>query len=138
MPDNTVTFAEFDRAEYLRLNKLAADTRAAYLEEGETEALAEISAAEWAVRKAADQLLLAQARWTARSRAKQEFAEAMAGPLVDVIDNLTGKVVGTGHLIESSPTSEWFGLDARASFRRTSYTIVPAGTRKGPKPAHVR
>ncbi len=138
MPTKPFEFPKFDRAEYLRLNAITAEQTAQRLLTDTEVAAARIKDAEEAIRRANTMLSMAQQGWVRCREAEQAFAAALSAPEVDVIDNLTGKVVGTGHLIESTPTSEWFSLDYRASFRRTSYTIVAADTRKGPKPAHVR
>jgi hypothetical protein len=124
VPAKPFEFPKFDRAEYLRLNAECVTRTAERLAAESEAAEREISDAEWAAKKAADRVILAQQVWVARRQAERALEEAMASPLVDVID-WNGEVVGTGHLT-GDPKSEWFGLDYRASFRRSCHTIVPA------------
>jgi hypothetical protein len=133
----TSEFPKFDRADYLHRNAQAAEQRAKGLLAATEAADAQIKAAEEEIRRAHAKLSQAQQAWVRCREAEGDFTADMNGPLVDVIDNLTGQVVGTGH-VTGDRKSEWFGLDYRASFRRECYTIVPADVRTGPKPAHVR
>jgi hypothetical protein len=115
----------FDRAEYLRLNEKCARETGDRLVAETAAASRRITAAEEALRVAQYALTRAQDAWTAASKAEENYIAQMNGPVVDVIENSTGKVVGTGHVTGKAGAGEWFGIDHRASYRRSCYTIVP-------------